>query len=138
MSALLSFLAGPLLAALLRLAEARLKNTGARESEAAGLAREAIRAEVAARAEARALLVAEGEHFFSAARLGRLLFVLPLGLWWGAVMADSVFAFSWNVAALPAPLDDWAGAILASLFLVDGMKGVARAWRVPGARENGG
>ena len=57
---------------------------------------------------------------------------MPLG------MADSVFAFSWNVAALPAPLDDWAGAILASLFLVDGMKGVARAWRVPGARENGG
>ena len=138
MSALLSFLAGPLLAALLRLAEARLKNTGAHASEAAGLAREAIRAEVAARSEARAVLVAEGEHLLSAARLGRLLFVLPLGLWWCAVIADSVFAFSWNVAALPAPLDEWAGIIMASLFLVDGMKGVARVWRAPGTRPNGG
>lgn len=138
MSALLSFVAGPLLAALLRLAEARLQGASEGEREAAGLAREAIRAEMDARAQARAVLVAEGEHLLSAARLGRLLFVLPLGVWWCAVIADSLFSFSWNVAALPAPLDDWAGAILASLFLVDGMKGVARVWQSPGRRVSGG
>lgn len=137
MSALLALLAGPILSALLALAERRLaaaeRGGALATAEAGALAREAIRAELAARAEARAVLVAEGEHLFSAARLGRLLFVLSLGLWWTAVIADSIGGFAWNVAALPAPLDEWAGVILASLFLVDGMKGAARAWRGPRA-----
>ena len=52
----------------------------------------------------------------------QLFFVVPLGIWFSLVIADSIFHFTWNVAALPAPLDQWAGWIVSSLFLVDGGK----------------
>ena len=129
MSALLGFLAGPLLAALVKAFESRVAARSEAARISADLAAQAIRGEIEARAHARAVLIAEQGHFLSAARLGRLLFVLPLGLWWSAVIADSVFSFDWDVAALPPPLDDWAGGILLSLFLVDGVQGAVRAAR---------
>jgi len=52
----------------------------------------------------------------------QLFFVLPLGVWFTAVVADSIFHFDWNVAALPPPLDQWAGWIISALFLADGGK----------------
>lgn len=52
----------------------------------------------------------------------QLFFVVPLGFWWSAVILDSVFQFAWNVATLPSPLDEWAGWILSSVFLIDGTK----------------
>jgi len=48
------------------------------------------------------------------------LFVGPLALWWSAVVLDSIFLFSWNVAALPKPLDEWAAQIVGWLFFVGG------------------
>ncbi|MFC4672055.1 hypothetical protein ACFO5X_26135 [Seohaeicola nanhaiensis] len=57
-----------------------------------------------------------------------LLFALPLAFWFGAVVVYSVFwcagcAFPqpWTIAALPPPLDDWAGAIIVSIFGVIGV-----------------
>lgn len=47
------------------------------------------------------------------------LFAVPLGFWFTAVVLDSVFLFEWNVAALPPPLDEWAGIIISALFLAD-------------------
>ncbi|MBD8890165.1 hypothetical protein [Roseibium litorale] len=44
------------------------------------------------------------------------LFVVPLAIWWTAVIADSLFLFSWNVAALPEPLNEWAGDMVRWLF----------------------
>jgi hypothetical protein len=77
--------------------------------------RQRIRAEVAQTyATAQARLLTERTWWF------QLFFVVPLGIWFTAVVADSLFHFSWNVAALPAPLDEWAGWIVSSLFLVDG------------------
>ena len=58
----------------------------------------------------------------SVKQLFQLFFVLPLGIWFAAVVADSIFHFDWNVAALPSPLDQWAGWIISALFLVDGGK----------------
>lgn len=56
----------------------------------------------------------------------QLFFVLPLGLWWSSVILDSIMLhFEWwthTTAALPAPLDTWAGWILSALFIVDGSK----------------
>jgi hypothetical protein len=52
----------------------------------------------------------------------QLFFVIPLGIWFSAVCADSIFPGQWNIAALPAPLDEWAGWIIGALFLVDGGK----------------
>lgn len=52
----------------------------------------------------------------------QLFFVVPLGLWWTAVILDSIFLWEHNVAALPEPLDTWAGWIISALFVVDGTK----------------
>lgn len=53
----------------------------------------------------------------------QLFFVIPLGIWWTAVIIDSIFMFqNWDVAALPEPLDIWAGWIISALFVVDGTK----------------
>lgn len=52
----------------------------------------------------------------------QLFFVLPLGLWWTAVILDSIFNFDANIAALPSPLNEWAGWIVSSVFLVDQAK----------------
>ncbi len=56
----------------------------------------------------------------------QLLFVVPLGLWWTSCAIDSIMiSFDWwahTTAALPSPLDTWAGLIISALFLVDGSK----------------
>lgn len=59
-----------------------------------------------------------------------LLFAMPLALWFGSVVLYSVFwcaacAYpqTWVIAALPAPLDEWAGMIIISVF---GVIGVSR------------
>ena len=56
----------------------------------------------------------------------QLLFVVPLGLWWASCAIDSIMiSFDWwthTTAALPPPLDTWAGLIISALFLVDGSK----------------
>lgn len=57
-----------------------------------------------------------------------LIFALPLAFWWAAVIVYSVFwcarcayPATWTIAALPAPLDQWAGAIVVSIFGVIGV-----------------
>lgn len=53
-----------------------------------------------------------------------LFFIAPLGLWFTSICVYSVlwckdcaFPQSWTIAALPQPLDEWAGIIIGSLFL---------------------
>lgn len=57
-----------------------------------------------------------------------ILFAAPLAVWWAAVIVYSIFwcarcAYpqAWTVAALPAPLDQWAGLIVMSIFGVVGL-----------------
>jgi len=59
-----------------------------------------------------------------------LLFAVPLGIWFGAVCLYSIlwcagcaYPQPWTIAALPAPLDSWAGLIVVSIF---GVVGVTR------------
>lgn len=52
----------------------------------------------------------------------QLFFVIPLGVWWTAVILDSIFRWEHDIAALPYPLDEWAGWIISALFIVDGGK----------------
>lgn len=54
-----------------------------------------------------------------------LIYALPLGFWFASVIGYSVFwcqgcAYpqTWTIAALPAPLDEWAGWIIVSIFSV--------------------
>lgn len=53
-----------------------------------------------------------------------LLFLVPAGIWFASVCVYSVlwckacaFPQAWTIAALPAPLDQWMGAIVGSLFI---------------------
>lgn len=57
-----------------------------------------------------------------------LLFAVPLAFWWAAVIVYSVFWCAgcaypqeWSIAALPAPLDEWAGLIVIAIFGVIGI-----------------
>lgn len=56
----------------------------------------------------------------------QLLFVVPLGIWFTSVVLDSILIYwDWythTTAALPEPLNTWAGWIISALFLVDGTK----------------
>lgn len=52
-----------------------------------------------------------------------LAFALPLAFWWTAVLvysvfwcADCIFPQDWTIAALPPPLNEWAGGIIVSIF----------------------
>lgn len=62
-----------------------------------------------------------------------MLFALPLAFWFAAVVIYSVFwcagcAYpqTWTIAALPPPLDQWAGGIIVSIFGVVGMSRIGR------------
>lgn len=62
-----------------------------------------------------------------------LLFAIPLAFWFGAVCVYSAlwcegcaFPQAWTVAALPSPLDEWAGLIILSIFGVAGISRLAR------------
>lgn len=65
-----------------------------------------------------------------------LFFIVPLGVWFSSVCYYSIlfcrncmFPQDWTIAALPPPLDEWAGAIITSLFIgASGMKIMAH-WR---------
>jgi hypothetical protein len=57
-----------------------------------------------------------------------VMFAGPLALWWSAVLVYSVlwcagcaYPQGWTIAALPAPLNDWAGLIVMAIFGVIGL-----------------
>lgn len=62
-----------------------------------------------------------------------LIFAVPLGLWWGAVLLYStvwcqacIWPQPWTIAALPPPLDEWAGMIIISIFGVIGVSNLRK------------
>lgn len=61
-----------------------------------------------------------------------LAFVAPLAFWFGAVCvysvlwcADCAYPMEWTIAALPPPLDEHAGLIIASIFGAGSVLGAA-------------
>ncbi|MBB4305544.1 hypothetical protein GGD81_004624 [Rhodobium orientis] len=76
----------------------------------------------------RDLALAESGYFWSATRLGRLLFAVPLGLWYAAGVLDSIFFFDWNVAALPPQFWSIAEIVIPSLFLSETAQIGLRYW----------
>lgn len=55
-------------------------------------------------------------------------FAYPIAFHFGAVILDSIFAFEWNIAALPKPMDEWEGQIILSFFIVGTAERVAIQW----------
>ncbi len=59
----------------------------------------------------------------------QLFFIIPLAIWFSAVVIysvlwcnDCIYPQPWTIAALPDPLDKWAGAIIGFLFLTNATK----------------
>lgn len=97
-----------------------------RDKLSAEVTAETLRAEVASRQAARDIVLAEQGWWVTA--MIRPAFAWPIVIWSGAVVADSLFHFDWNVAALPSPLDEWAGWIVAGYFLTRPFEKVARGY----------
>lgn len=62
-----------------------------------------------------------------------LAFAAPLAVWFASVCVYSVlwcagcaYPQDWSIAALPAPLDEWAGIIVVSIFGVMGLSKLGR------------
>ncbi|WP_322889298.1 MULTISPECIES: hypothetical protein [unclassified Yoonia] len=56
------------------------------------------------------------------------MFVVPLAIWWAAVILDSIFLFGWRVADLPTPqMQQWAGDMIQWLFYVGSGVGAIKA-----------
>ena len=94
----------------------------------AGVERERIKAEVTiAYTQAQANLLVGRTWWF------QLFFVVPLGLWWSSAILDSIMIsfdfYTHKTAALPEPLDTWAGWIISALFVVDGGKALIGRFR---------
>lgn len=85
---------------------------------------EEIRADVKLAKQQSKLIIAEQGWWVTA--LIRPAFAYPLAAYYGAVIADSLFHFEWDVAALPEPINSWSGAIITSYFVVRSAEKIAR------------
>lgn len=73
----------------------------------------------------RDIAVAESGFLLSATRIGRLLIVVPFGIWWAAIFLDSIFGFSWNVLALPERIQATADFLIPAIVVADaGERGI--------------
>lgn len=61
----------------------------------------------------------EAADRWSATRIGRLLIVLPYGVWWTAIFVDSTFSASWDVLALPPEIDAMAKILIPAIVIAD-------------------
>ena len=86
---LASLLGGPIVNAVIAGYKAKLDAANTKDALAAGLAAKEIEAEIAARADARAIIIAEQGRWYTA--IVRPLLVLPFGLYvWKIVLVDVV------------------------------------------------
>ncbi len=92
-----------------------------------------IDAEMTRRNAQRDVLLAEQGRWTTA--LMRPAFAYPLAIYYAAVIADSIFMFEADVAALPSPIGDWSGWIISAIFLSESGERIART--VVGRRRGG-
>ena len=90
--------------------------------------RQAIKAEVT-----KTYVQAQANVLTEKTWLLQFLYAVPLGIWFSSIIVYSIFwckdcAYpqSWTIAALPEPLDEWSGAIITAVFLVEGAKFYSR------------
>ena len=104
------WLTGGTLDRILKTVDTKISNDTTREAVKADLVADYMKAQVA-------ILTGRGWWF-------PLFFIAPLGMWFASVCIYSMlfcarcaFPQSWSIAALPAPLDEWSGIIIGSLFV---------------------
>lgn len=128
MSLILTFLlrlaSSGLLDRVLAAMKARADSAVERERIDATVAIEEIKAELGRRQAQRDVLIAEQGRAVTS--LMRPAFAYPLAVYYAAVIADSLFYFRWDVAALPAPVGDWSGWIISAIFLSESGERITR------------
>ena len=72
---------------------------------------------------------AEAADRWSATRIGRLLIVVPFGVWWTAIFIDSTFNMPWDVLALPASIDSMARVLIPAILIADAGALTLRRWQ---------
>lgn len=122
----LRFASSGLLDKTLGALRARADSETERQRIDAGVAVEQIKAELGRRQAQRDILVAEQGRLVTS--LMRPAFAYPLAVYYAAVIADSLFQFTWNVAALPAPIGEWSGWIISAIFLSESGERIARTF----------
>lgn len=95
-----------------------------REKVTAGVAIAHVNSELQRRQAQRDVLIAEQGRALTA--MMRPAFAYPLAVYYAAVIADSLFHFAWNVAALPNPIGEWSGWIISAIFLSESGERIAR------------
>ena len=115
---------GGLLDRVLGAMQARADSAVERERIDATVAIEEIKAELGRRQAQRDVLLAEQVRTITS--LMRPAFAYPLAIYYGAVIADSLLHFRWNVAALPAPIGEWSGWIISAIFLSESGERITR------------
>jgi hypothetical protein len=85
---------------------------------------------------ARVIVKADAEKANSRQWFFPLFFLIPAGLWFSAVCIysilwcqDCAFPQGWTIAALPAPLNDWMGWIVSSLFIGKITEGIVERFK---------
>ena len=76
-----------------------------------------------------AIARAEAADRWSATRIGRLLIVVPFGVWWSAIFIDSTFNMPWDVLALPASIDSMARVLIPAILIADAGALTLRRWQ---------
>jgi len=88
--------------------------------------------QIASLEAARDIAVAEQSDRWSATRIGRLLIVVPFGVWWTAVFAVSILnpLFGWTLTIddIPSRFWDIATVLIPAVILGDAGALVARRW----------
>ena len=112
---ILSWLSGGVLDRLLSYFEKRQDTGLERDKLVATVTTEEIKAEIEARRLQAQIIQVEQGWWITA--LMRPFLFYPLAAHYVAVVADSMFHFSFDIDRLPAPMNDWQGTILLSLFL---------------------
>jgi hypothetical protein len=88
--------------------------------------------QIASLEAARDIALAEQSDRWSATRIGRLLIVVPFGVWWTAVFAVSILnpLFGWTLTIddIPSRFWDIATVLIPAVILGDAGALVARRW----------
>lgn len=127
MAWLLSFLSGPLLNSLVNAYKAKLDAGNTRDAKAVDLAVAEIGADIAARAAAKEIIIAEQGHWYTA--IIRPLFALPFVIFaWKVVVFDKVLG--WGVTDAIDP-NMWSVflAVVGSYFGLSAIDRIAKVFR---------
>lgn len=109
---ILSFFTGGVLKELRGAYQDRLKATTAREKLDADERIKVLE-------NAASIAQIEASDPVSATRIGRLLIVVPFGLWWAAIFIDSIFSFTWDVLAVPPNIMAMANILVPAIIIAD-------------------